>query len=179
MAASLATPFALQAAAAAASVRRTASRRNVATRAAAFEMPSEYKKVRTSPHAQGHARDPGSASRCHPSFVATRFCTDPMNAWGIERFNFEDRGGLGIVSRIFFPPPLTRASFAIPSPRPPRFPPSQIAPLGTNVLVKIAEAETQTAGGIILAESAQRKPTSGPSPHFFFSNRPKPCKIAH
>ena len=40
---------------------------------------------------------------------------------------------------------------------------SQIAPLGSNVLVKVAEAETQTAGGIILAESAQRKPTSGTS----------------
>jgi len=31
------------------------------------------------------------------------------------------------------------------------------------VLVKIAEAETTTAGGIILAETAQRKPTSGTS----------------
>jgi hypothetical protein len=37
----------------------------------------------------------------------------------------------------------------------------QIAPTGDRVLVKIAEAEKKTAGGIILAESAQRKPTSG------------------
>ena len=39
----------------------------------------------------------------------------------------------------------------------------QIAPTADRVLVKIAEAETTTAGGIILAESAQRKPTSGTS----------------
>lgn len=31
------------------------------------------------------------------------------------------------------------------------------------MLVKVAEAEKTTAGGIILAESAQRKPTSGTS----------------
>jgi chaperonin GroES len=37
----------------------------------------------------------------------------------------------------------------------------QIKPLADRVLVKVAEAEAVTAGGIILAESAQRKPTSG------------------
>jgi len=37
----------------------------------------------------------------------------------------------------------------------------KIAPTADRVLVKIAEAETTTAGGIILAETAQRKPTSG------------------
>jgi hypothetical protein len=35
--------------------------------------------------------------------------------------------------------------------------------LADRVLVKIAAAETKTTGGIILAESAQRKPTSGAS----------------
>lgn len=37
----------------------------------------------------------------------------------------------------------------------------KISPVGTQVLVKVAEAETKTAGGILLAESSQRKPTSG------------------
>jgi chaperonin GroES len=44
-------------------------------------------------------------------------------------------------------------------------PQSQISPVGTQVLVKVAEAETKTAGGILLAESSQRKPTSGAYPH--------------
>jgi len=43
-------------------------------------------------------------------------------------------------------------------------PQSQISPVGTQVLVKVAEAETKTAGGILLAESSQRKPTSGAYP---------------
>mmetsp|Transcript_10102 Transcript_10102/g.24897 ORF Transcript_10102/g.24897 Transcript_10102/m.24897 type:complete len:236 (-) Transcript_10102:386-1093(-) len=37
----------------------------------------------------------------------------------------------------------------------------KVTPLADRVLVKIAAAETKTTGGIILAESAQRKPTSG------------------
>jgi chaperonin GroES len=39
----------------------------------------------------------------------------------------------------------------------------KIAPTADRVLVKVAEAEKTTAGGIILAETAQRKPTSGTS----------------
>ena len=33
--------------------------------------------------------------------------------------------------------------------------------MGDKVLIKVAEAETKTRGGILLAESSQRKPTSG------------------
>ena len=57
-------------------------------------------------------------------------------------------------------------------------PQSQISPVGTQVLVKVAEAETKTAGGILLAESSQRKPTSGaypPNAKQIASPRPKPC----
>mmetsp|Transcript_33066 Transcript_33066/g.81321 ORF Transcript_33066/g.81321 Transcript_33066/m.81321 type:complete len:240 (-) Transcript_33066:128-847(-) len=38
---------------------------------------------------------------------------------------------------------------------------TKVVPLGERVLVKVAQAEKQTSGGILLAESAQRKPTSG------------------
>ena len=36
-----------------------------------------------------------------------------------------------------------------------------LKPLGDRVIVKAAEAETQTASGIILADSAKEKPTRG------------------
>ena len=38
---------------------------------------------------------------------------------------------------------------------------SNITPLGDNVLVKRLEAETTTAGGIVLPESAKEKPRQG------------------
>jgi len=36
-----------------------------------------------------------------------------------------------------------------------------VTPCGSGVLVKVAAAESVTKGGIVLTESAQRKPTSG------------------
>ena len=36
-----------------------------------------------------------------------------------------------------------------------------LKPLGDRVIVKTAEAETQTASGIILADTAKEKPTEG------------------
>ena len=36
-----------------------------------------------------------------------------------------------------------------------------VAPCGSGVLVRVAAAEAVTKGGIVLTESAQRKPTSG------------------
>ena len=36
-----------------------------------------------------------------------------------------------------------------------------LKPLGDRIIVKAAEAETQTASGIILADSAKEKPTRG------------------
>jgi chaperonin GroES len=36
-----------------------------------------------------------------------------------------------------------------------------LKPLGDRVIVKAAEAETQTASGIILADTAKEKPTRG------------------
>jgi co-chaperonin GroES (HSP10) len=38
-----------------------------------------------------------------------------------------------------------------------------VTPCGAGVLIKVAAAETVTKGGIVLTESAQRKPTSGAS----------------
>ena len=38
---------------------------------------------------------------------------------------------------------------------------AQITPIGDRVCVKVAKAETKTAGGILLPTDAQRKPTSG------------------
>ena len=38
---------------------------------------------------------------------------------------------------------------------------AQITPVGDRVCVKVAKAETKTAGGILLPTDAQRKPTSG------------------
>ena len=46
---------------------------------------------------------------------------------------------------------------------PPCFSP-QITPIGDRVCVKVAVAETKTAGGILLPSEAQRKPTSGVPP---------------
>ena len=39
--------------------------------------------------------------------------------------------------------------------------PPQIAPKGDRVLVKVAEQEVKTRGGILLPTSAQKRPTSG------------------
>jgi len=36
-----------------------------------------------------------------------------------------------------------------------------LKPLGDRIIVKAAEAETQTASGIILADTAKEKPTRG------------------
>ena len=41
-----------------------------------------------------------------------------------------------------------------------------VTPCGAGVLIKVAAAETVTKGGIVLTESAQRKPTSGASTAF-------------
>ena len=38
---------------------------------------------------------------------------------------------------------------------------SAIRPLGDKVVVKVLEAEEKTAGGIILPDSAKKKPTEG------------------
>ena len=38
---------------------------------------------------------------------------------------------------------------------------TSVVPCGGGVLVKVAAAEAVTKGGIVLTESAQRKPTSG------------------
>jgi|TARA_B100000073_G_scaffold339126_1_gene337123 chaperonin GroES len=38
---------------------------------------------------------------------------------------------------------------------------TSVVPCGAGVLVKVAAAEAVTKGGIVLTESAQRKPTSG------------------
>ena len=38
---------------------------------------------------------------------------------------------------------------------------ANIKPLGDKVVVKVVEAEAKTAGGIILPDSAQKKPTEG------------------
>jgi len=47
------------------------------------------------------------------------------------------------------------ATFEVPSQY------SKVTPCGAGVLVKVAAAETVTKGGIVLTETAQRKPTSG------------------
>lgn len=47
------------------------------------------------------------------------------------------------------------ATFEVPSQY------TKVTPCGAGVLVKVAAAETVTKGGIVLTETAQRKPTSG------------------
>lgn len=47
------------------------------------------------------------------------------------------------------------ATFEVPSTY------TKVTPCGAGVLVKVAAAETVTKGGIVLTETAQRKPTSG------------------
>ena len=37
----------------------------------------------------------------------------------------------------------------------------QVVPKGDLVLAKVAEAEDKTLGGVLLPDSAQKKPTSG------------------
>ena len=39
----------------------------------------------------------------------------------------------------------------------------QVVPKGDLVLAKVAEAEDKTLGGVLLPDSAQKKPTSGAS----------------
>lgn len=51
-----------------------------------------------------------------------------------------------------------RAAVAIPD----RY--SKVEVRGENILVKVAEAEKQTKGGVLLPGQAQRKPTSGVIP---------------
>ena len=41
----------------------------------------------------------------------------------------------------------------------------KLTPLGDRVMLKTDTVSTTTAGGILLAESSQRKPTSGAYPH--------------
>ena len=66
------------------------------------------------------------------------------------------------VTRVITPSRSTRrvraragAAFEIPASY------SGVTPCGAGVLVKVAAAEAVTKGGIVLTESAQRKPTSG------------------
>ena len=41
---------------------------------------------------------------------------------------------------------------------------TQVNPKGDLVLAKVAEAEEKTLGGVLLPDSAQKKPTSGRAP---------------
>lgn len=43
----------------------------------------------------------------------------------------------------------------------------QVNPKGDLVLAKVAEAEDKTIGGVLLPDTAQRKPTSGAHPPHF------------
>ena len=147
----------LKAAAAVSAGRARQVRRSVAVRAAAFEMPSQYKKVRV--------RDKASPD---PTRSATATSGFPPAKEPSEKAPLVDKAKVSKSSSTH-----PRADLLHP------VSPPQISPVGTQVLVKVAEAEKTTAGGIILAESAQRKPTSGAYPtHESKSVRfpcPKPC----
>jgi hypothetical protein len=47
----------------------------------------------------------------------------------------------------------------------------QVNPKGDLVLAKVAEAEDKTIGGVLLPDTAQRKPTSGAHPPHFKGNQ--------
>lgn len=132
----------LKAAAAVSAGRARQVRRSVAVRAAAFEMPSQYKKVRV--------RDKASPD---PTRSATATSGFPPAKEPSEKASLVDKAKVSKSSSTH-----PRADLLHP------VSPPQISPVGTQVLVKVAEAEKTTAGGIILAESAQRKPTSGAYP---------------
>ena len=132
----------LKAAAAVSAGRARPVRRSVAVRAAAFEMPSQYKKVRV--------RDKASPD---PTRSATATSGFPPAKEPSEKAPLVDKAKVSKSSSTH-----PRADLLHP------VSPPQISPVGTQVLVKVAEAEKTTAGGIILAESAQRKPTSGAYP---------------
>ena len=132
----------LKAAAAVSAGRARQARRSVAVRAAAFEMPAQYKKVRV--------RDKASPD---PTRSATTTSGFPPAKEPSEKASLVDKAKVSKSSSTH-----PRADLLHP------VSPPQISPVGTQVLVKVAEAETTTAGGIILAESAQRKPTSGAYP---------------
>ena len=128
-------------AAAAASAGRAPGAPSVAVRASAFEMPSQYKKVRV--------RDKASPD---PTRSATATSGFPPAKEPSEKASLVDKAKVCKSSSTHPRADLHPVS------------PPQISPVGTQVLVKVAEAEKTTAGGIILAESAQRKPTSGAYP---------------
>jgi hypothetical protein len=77
--AALATQFATQAAAASTAVRRSTARRSVVTRAAGFEMPDQYKTVRTP-----HARTSPPAHTARLPFLRRRplSLVDALRFWG-------------------------------------------------------------------------------------------------
>jgi len=144
----------LKAAAAVSAGRARQARRSVAVRAAAFEMPAQYKKVRV--------RDKASPD---PTRSATATSGFPPAKEPSEKASLVDKAK------------VCKSSSTHPRADVHPVSPPQISPVGTQVLVKVAEAEKTTAGGIILAESAQRKPTSGASPDASDDDlsRPKPC----
>ena len=113
----------------------------------------------TSPSAPAASRCPLSTRRYAPSFA------DRSSGRARRRRRASPPAATPVplhqqITCVLFPRRVPRW---LTSPSPPPDAPSQIAPVGDRVLVKIAEAEKTTAGGIILAESAQRKPTSGAS----------------
>jgi len=128
----------LKAAAAVSAGRARQARRSVAVRATAFEMPAQYKKVRV--------RDKASPD---PTRSATTTSGFPPAKEPSEKASLVDKAK------------VCKSSSTHPRADVHPVSPPQISPVGTQVLVKVAEAEKTTAGGIMLTEGAVEKPCTG------------------